>query len=959
MTDHAHQFQDDDTAGNADSTPPKSENSEPDLKSLENEDSKGSYENNPAAETEEVKDLLGSGYKANKKSHRSWTFSKRKTAAGGGIIGTIIAVLFGFSVFQGPLQFIHTAKLMEQFHLSAQEDQSDDRFIRIARYLRYKGNGQAERTRLGTLGNKYADRIEVRFNKAGIKSAYTPVFGYADEYIIDQDKFDEGKYKDKNKSEIKKAFKDRYGLALEERSGKLFVNADDIGYFKHLAFIKDSMRTAGYSRISAAVLGRLMGKRAGVDWHPIKKIDKKVLRTAETRYTDWREKRTEEIEKGTKTTISTSADPTDDPHETEAQKQERANNANSTKGEADSSLNDGADAGEESSKGNDSALADYQDRLGGKIALGGASAAGVICLAKGLADNADGIKQKQVNLPLIRMGMESVALGSQTMNGTDMDSETLGFYSKLYNGKDKKGKTSSWIQAKSIQAELGHKNIGTEADNTLLTIGKGSPFEFMKEDPIRPVASAVCSGVGQVATIVISFIGGPISALVSTAAGVVLGPPVMDALAHWLAGKAIDPNASGAKFGNYINYGVKLAANDMAIASGGRKLSKDEADNVKTVERNYYEQDFKGQGLAYKLFNPYDARSSLSYLIDRSSPDPLQNINTAAASLFNFTKIPSAIAGLFTPKASAAGVDYDYHFDSYGFSKDELNDSRDKNPKQNAEAVVSILESSSGGDYIDKAKTCFGVDIGKDGDGNWGVTSQVGEIPTYKDIETSKCDESSDSWFRIRQFIADTETMESAACYEGDDQACTNIGFDSADANDSSSSQTASGELPTGSSKELAVKLKKYIDDKKIQCLNSGCPDIVKTANGTSIKGGSCFVNAMDPKILGMLLNLVQGGHTFILSAVCSDHPSNPSSLHHQGKAVDFNTIDGVFMGPNDVPWDAPKVKAGKKLDQDIASFMPKSTGFGQQLCHSPFDFLSGFNVFPDQCHHQHVEVGG
>jgi hypothetical protein len=163
--------------------------------------------------------------------------------------------------------------------------------------------------------------------------------------------------------------------------------------------------------------------------------------------------------------------------------------------------------------------------------------------------------------------------------------------------------------------------------------------------------------------------------------------------------------------------------------------------------------------------------------------------------------------------------------------------------------------------------------------------------------------------------------------------------------------------LPSGSAKELATKLKKYVDDKKIQCLNSGCPDIVKTANGTSIKTGSCYVNAMDPKILGMLLHLVQGGHTFILSAVCSDHPTNPSSLHHQGKAVDFNTIDGVFMGPNDVPWDSAKVKAGKKLDQDIALFMPKSTGFGQVQCHPAFGFLQGYNLFSDACHHQHVQV--
>jgi hypothetical protein len=955
MTDHPRQFQDDETAGNADSAPPQSSDSNEDLKTLE--DASSTSQNEPASETEEVKDLLGNGYKSNKKAHRRWTFNKRKSAAGGGIIGTIIAVLFGFSVFQGPLQFIHSAKLMEQFHLSAQEDQNDDRFVKIARYLHYKGNNQAERTRLGTLGNKYADRIEAKFNRAGIESAYTPVFGFADEYIINQDKFEEGKFKDKNKSEIKKYFKDRYGLALEERSGKLFVNASDIGYFKHQAFIKSSMKSAGYSKISTAVGGRLMGKRAGVDWHPVKKLDDKVLKTAEARYLDWRKNRTEVIERGAQTTISTEASPSDDPHDTPAQKQEKANSANGTKGEAETTINDGIDTHDEVNKGNDSALGAFQDKLSTKVSLRGASAAGVLCIAKGLDDSADQIKQKQVNLPLVRMGMESVALGSQVMNGTDMSTEVLGFYSKLYSGKNKNGKTESWIQAKSIQAELGNKNSGVEADNTLLTIGKGSPFSFMNQDPIQPVAKVVCSGAGQVAQVAITFFGGPISALVSTAAGAVLGPPIMDALAHWLAGKAIDPNASGAKFGNYINYGVKLAANDMAIASGGRKLSKSEADDVKTAERNYYEQEFKGQSIAYKLFNPYDARSSLAYVIDRSSPDPVQNVKTATASLFNIKKIPSAVVGLFTPKASAAGVDYDYQFDSYGFTRAELNDSRDKFPLQNAGVVVGILEGPQGNDYIDKAKNCFGVEIGKDGDGNWGVTSEVGEVPLAKVIDNNSCDENSNSWLRIRQFIADTETMESAACYEGDDEACANIGFDSAEANDSSSSKTASGELPTGSSKELAVKLKKYVDNKKIQCVNTGCPDIVQTANGTSIKGGSCLVNAMDPKILGMLLNLVQDGHTFILSAVCSDHSSNPRSLHHQGKAVDFNTIDGVFMGPNDVPWDTAKVKAGKKLDQDIASFMPKSTGFGQIQCHPAFDFLQGFNLFSDACHHQHVQV--
>jgi hypothetical protein len=173
------------------------------------------------------------------------------------------------------------------------------------------------------------------------------------------------------------------------------------------------------------------------------------------------------------------------------------------------------------------------------------------------------------------------------------------------------------------------------------------------------------------------------------------------------------------------------------------------------------------------------------------------------------------------------------------------------------------------------------------------------------------------------------------------------------------------GGLPTGDAKQLASQLKPYVTSGKIKCLSSGCPDIINTASGQSIKNSSCYVDALDTKLLGMLLKLAQMDHTFILSAVCTDHPSNPSSLHHQGKAADFNTIDGVFIGPNDAPWDSTKLSAAKKLDQDIVSFMPKgssateSIGFGQETgrCHPHFDFLDGYNIFDDACHHQHVQV--
>ena len=203
--------------------------------------------------------------------------------------------------------------------------------------------------------------------------------------------------------------------------------------------------------------------------------------------------------------------------------------------------------------------------------------------------------------------------------------------------------------------------------------------------------------------------------------------------------------------------------------------------------------------------------------------------------------------------------------------------------------------------------------------------------------------------------------MKAAACYQGDTSACEYSGFGGKGTAQTQTSTTP-GTLPAGSAKDLATQLLPFIANGKISCNGqaSNCPDIQKTAAGQSLNGvGSCNVDAMDPQVLGILLALVQNGHTFILSALCSDHASNPTSAHHTGKAADFNTIDGVFMGPlPDVPWTSAKTTAGSKLDQDIVSIAPSSVvSFGQAQCHPAFPFFQGYTVFNDDCHHQHIQV--
>ncbi len=180
------------------------------------------------------------------------------------------------------------------------------------------------------------------------------------------------------------------------------------------------------------------------------------------------------------------------------------------------------------------------------------------------------------------------------------------------------------------------------------------------------------------------------------------------------------------------------------------------------------------------------------------------------------------------------------------------------------------------------------------------------------------------------------------------------------------------GGLASGTAKDLAAQLLPYIQQGKISC-NGGeshdCSDIQNTATGTSIRGGKgCMVDSLQPGLLGLLLGVAKAGHTVILSALCSDHYNDGLRGHAGGRAADFNYVEGVFLGEGEdaqgtVPWTAQgavgqkKTQVDQKLLQDVASFMPKSTGFGQTQCHAGFSFLSGFKTFPDGCHHQHIQV--
>lgn len=725
------------------------------------------------------------------------TVFTKKRMAGGGVAGLLIGVVFGgMTIISGPMQLIHIAQLLQGFHFSSLSDSGDDRMVKIARFLQYKGD---ERMRLSKLGNKYADKIEKRFNATGIESSYGNG-SYLDGYTIDRAMIPDGSelapLRSMTPDEAKLHLESRYGVknVTINPEGKFIVPADDLGYVKNRKLISLMMKDAGYSKVTTAINTRVMGKRAGIDWHPMKKLDKKTKQSLAERLTEWRKQRQAKIDDGDLSASTTS----DTPGDTDSDAKKAANEeANKAKTATDETIQESKTVAKDIesgvvSEGPDSSLAKFQSSTALKLAGGAAAAVGVVCMVKGISENMDALQHAKVVLPLMRVGMQAITLGNQVMVGKDVDMQQLGFFAKQLT--DSKTDTS-WLQARSIQAELGQPTDGPDMPADAKVDPNGNVVsEFMHAIPgIDSICKAAGSTAGQVIGIAISFVGGPVSAVAGVAAGLASGP-VIQRLSAWLVGHPISIDVAGANYGNYINYGARLAANDQAIASGGRKLSPVETAQLREIELNNNQDEQKKKSFADRMLNPYNTSSLLSSIIDKQSPTISGNVSNMASATMRigniFGSITRNFASLVTNNRvrAAAQTSYDYGFSKYGFSVSELNSQEVSNPFENGSKVADLLASTDGGSYIDRAKKCFGVTLGADGSVAGGTSS-----PAYKDIDNSggNCGDPSVNWLRIRMYILDTETMEAAACWNGSTQSCENSGFSGSNISDATAMQAA------------------------------------------------------------------------------------------------------------------------------------------------------------------------
>ena len=452
-------------------------------------------------------------------------------------------------------------------------------------------------------------------------------------------------------------------------------------------------------------------------------------------------------------------------------------------------------------------------------ALGIALATAVICALEEIDKNIGLIRYAQVIAPMTRMATAEISVGNQIMSGQDVDMNEVGQLAQQFNSVNAQGQvTSNWSDAATIQSDTGGGG-GIDLDQSTKSLFSGAP-SWLSWTTSAPV-TAFCSQVVQIGATVLSFVVGTtgvglLFTIATSVAGYFAIPAAIKAADNLLSGQAVNVNASGAEWGNYIDYGARLAANAQAVQYGGTALNSQQSAQLSAQNQTESQQQFHSESLADRLFNPNDYRSLVGNMIDKLSPGGWQMLASFASNISSiFGSLIQTPASLLSAVGWAATPSYQYPFPEIGFSQQDLNNPLVQDPNANALAATQILNNSpQSSQYIQLALDCFGVDI-TNGPQGWdvipttqnptdsGFTSQylnrsygvdVYDSATYQQSECQSGLSPNDSnWLIIRFFILDTGVFEGYACYLGDDVSCSNDGFTSA------SLISGQGGVPSGS----------------------------------------------------------------------------------------------------------------------------------------------------------------
>lgn len=732
---------------------------------------------------------------------RRW---RRRAVVGGGIAGALgggtITLMFIFS--SGPLQFLHFAQILQQFHFGNSDSFTNGRAAQLIEYARTRN--EPERRNLNYFGDRIADHYSTRLRDAGIEFEYNNRARVA-AVIVDPDTPEgertiaelEGQEFTTETVDTDNGPRTRVELTGERarvRRAAITVAVDSIGM----------------NKVSNAIAGRLLKIRAGVNLHPLRNI----ARAADERLFDYidkvRQDQSDYIGEGDDTELRVNAD--DDADGTSGDEPDTTDQT-----DIDAAANEGNATIDEGGS-----VSTRASRLRTSLAAGAGIAgfASLTCGLQQIGNQAAALQTSNIVRPLIRNGMQVISVGSQIQTGQDVNLDELGALShSLY---DSVGRTS-WAQAQSIQEEMGNFGAGVAMDTAAIP-GTAKPLFFGQLDAVLgliPGVGAVCSAVTSTAGNIILTIGGvalgasgPFGIILnagSEAAQAILTGAFLDDLVQWIAGEQVDTSVAGAMFGNYANFGAFLANNDRMWSLGGRLLSGTESGQLDEMRVNEQRREFKQKSFYARVFDLKEPNSvAAKTLLENPTFASTSNMTSSVAQMpiRSVSSVFSNLSSVFTPRsmAQSSSTEDRYGVPEVGFSVDELNSEIAEDPYENASFVEANIEHLN-----DTYGDCFNTTI----DPETG-TIQTSDVASYID-RSDECDSNSEELLRFRFYLADMTIAQSLTCYAGvDEETCENLGFEVP------AEESTGGTLPEG-----VVGIEDIVDIPPWLGLGRGCHESI------------------------------------------------------------------------------------------------------------------------------------
>jgi hypothetical protein len=696
----------------------------------------------------------------------------RRRAVGGGLIGLLLGGGFGlFIFFSGPLEFIHLSQLMQQLHFSDNEDFADSQLTRFYRWMRWKD--KPGNRRLSQIGIRQADKLTTRFAEAGFDLKEDVTRNPDGSYTENLTKRGYLNYLDIDVAKALAKGIDVDGLSRELgipiENGRLVIKIDPknpLKFYRNKKIIREARRAIRQTGLVASLQGNAISRRAGLTRHPIQALDRATREKGiDAMRRAWQRVRGQTLS-GSATPVHISSTDDDQDPETPSDSQAAADE-----------LQSDIDSAEVDEFGQKSGA------LRKKIGFSAAALALAYCTARELASGADEQDWQQLGIGSMRLASYYVGLGAQVQASQDIDLEQLGFEKELLYDRSDDGddatKPSSWASAESIQKIQGKPGGIALSAAYRVDSGQNILSQLLAKIPraaaaaLNAACSAAGSWLGQAIQIGVDFALGPVSATLGTAGGALFGNDVTNFLTRQLTREGIPLNLAGGALGGVVDQGGFFLSNQEFLSTAATALTPAKGAEVRRYLAEAERREFQARPLGERLFAVKDRRSLAGQVFDNAP----REVGTAVAGLLELPQRSlGQLAGIFDRPAYAGEADYDYGVPVFGFSLDEyqsLDDSHD-NPYDNAEIVRrQKCEGKSCFTYFNEQdfdKDCFGLEVAADD------IIRVVDLPR-QDRYPGKCKRSDDAFLRYRLHIANVMTAESLACYEGEEDACTRLGY--------------------------------------------------------------------------------------------------------------------------------------------------------------------------------------